>query len=440
MDNRTVLQDLAKKQRNQIDEIKNKHKVDKLQLVSSYLGLNYNLTAFNNPIISNNDNGLNRGVIPNFSLSWYNSLFGGYFSIPYNYCSNNPFANCPEDDINTYYSIRDIESAKMVMDIKGIDYQDLTFAYTENHFKTYSAGIHLAPMRYIYVSIGTSILKGSSWDLYEGDLTGFENISTDDDVVPVKNEDGYYTLNYNKLSIIKPTAGLAFVVPFRGFKKNGGTNKQIRSKVLGSYNYRNGFQLEVGYDWLFDDFYAKAGLHYRIWNYDQDILDDPDYENLASNEIRRGLEIIIQANDSEKPDEREINRGMKIVIEALIGRSVYFTKQADHFKIKGEFAQADTAHMRADKLANLACCFTKKFLKEESEKESKKESEKDEELKCEYCRKEDLRFLYEYLPDSLPDEDGLRVRADKKKSKIGSSGRETAIMKNTKKFFEEAYK
>jgi len=419
LENRTVLIGLAKKQKQQLNEVKNKHKVDKLQLVSSYIGINYNLTAFNNPIISNNDEELDRGI-SNLSLSWYNSFLGGYFSIPYNYCSNNPFANCPDDNIDTYFSIRDIESVKMAMDIKGIGYQDLKFAYTENHFKTYSAGLHFAPMRYIYVSVGTSILKGSSWDLYEGDLTGFESIVTENDVMPIKNEDGYYTLNYQNHSIIKPTAGLAFIVPFRGVNSKRSTNDQIRSKVLSSYNYKSGFQLEVGYDWLFNDFYAKAGLHFKLWNYDQDILDKKDYYNLAPNEIRRGLKIIIEENGKQdKIDERKINRGMKIIIEALVGRSAYFQSEADYFVIQGKFAQADTSQQRSDDLARLACCLTEKFLNEKDEKNG--------ELTCNGCPKEDLNLLYEFLPD----DEGVKIG--------GSKNRETAILKNTKEFFDKRY-
>jgi hypothetical protein len=412
LENRTVLRDLAKKQKNQIAEIKDKHKIDKVQLVSSYLGINYNLTSFNNPIISNNDESLDRGILPNISLSWYNSIAGGYFSIPYNYCNTNPFAKCIDCELETYFTIRDIESAKMAMDIKGIYYEDLSYTSTENHFKTYSAGFHAATMRFLYISLGASVLRGCSWDLYDGDLTGFEGILTPDDVVPIKNNEGFYVLNYENLNMIKPSAGIAFVAPFQILRSKRSTNKQIRSSVLSSYNYKSGFQVEVGYDWLFQDYYAKVGLHFKLWNYDQNILDKQDYYNLAENEVRRGLAIVLDENSKKEPQQKEIDKGLKIIVESIVGRSVYKESEAEDFIIKGEFDEAKKIQKEADDLADLACCLRKIY------------DTKNESLTCETCEQNDIDLLLKFLPDS-------------EEINIGGKNKKTVIYESTLDYFNK---
>lgn len=406
-----TLMDLANKQRSEILEIKDKHKVDKLQLLSSYLGVSYNLTALNNPLIKNAPEDLPFNVASNFNLSWFNSLAGVYVSVPYNYCSTNPFAKCDDCDLDTYFSIRDIESTIMTLDIKGIDYENLRYSSSENHFKSYSAGAHAAVFRYVYLSLGVSVLKGCTWDLYEGDLSGIQTVATPNDIIPVKNDDGFYVVNYERLNIIKPTAGVSFVGPFKVLNVNRKTNKQIRSKVLSSYNYRAGFQVEVGYDWLYRDFYSRAGIHVKLWNYDQNILDRTDYRNIASNEVRRGLDIIIDEIDSKNPDDEDINQGIKIIVEAVVGRSIYFNNEADNYAMNDDFINEKAQREKANEYERLACCLTKTFLEADNE-----------ELSCD-CENGDISLLYTFLPE----DDNV---------KIGGESKRTVLYEKTKKFFE----
>lgn len=405
---RTALIDLTNKQNNYNNELKEKHKIDKLHLLSSYLGINYNLTSFNNPIISLSGEKFERGHYSNLSFSLYNSLVGGYFSVPYNYCSMNPFAKCPDDNIDVSYTIRDIETVVMALDIRGVDYNNLEYSNTENFFKTYTAGFHFTPMRFIYISLGTSIVKGSSWDLYEGDLSGYQSIVTDNSIVPIKNNDGYYVLNYERYSIIKPSFGVSYVVPFRGFAKGKTTNAKFNSKTLNNYNYRTGFQVEVGYDWLFDDFYAKAGLHIRLWNYNDNILDKSQEGNNV-NRFRKAVDIILDADKkNNKNYNRELVRGVNIIYDILKIESESLYSMADELIRNQKFDEAEELKKKAEGLKSFYICLQLKILDKDNVNQSINEGIGDE-MNCNY----DFDVLNDFLPN-----DGSDDQANNRKLKI----------------------
>jgi hypothetical protein len=360
--NKNALREVSRQQKNELGELKDKNKGEQIQQVSSYLGINYNFTQRNNNPLDRSPIAYDGGVISNFSLSWYNSLVGGYFSIPMNYCNTNPFAKCDDCDITNYYSIRDIETIKMSMDIKGIWYQDLNYLGSENHLKTYSAGINAATIKYFYLSLGASVLKGCSWDLYSGDLSGYGN-NTPDISAPIKNNDGNYIVNYQNHSVIKPTIGVAFVAPFQ--KINGGRdeNTKIRSKVFAEHNYKLGFQVEIGYDWLYEDFYAKGGIHIRLWNYDQNTLDKSKIPQIFNNEIIVGVNQIIKGNDRQ---------GVNQIIQAL---DDHLTTSEDNFRnflTNDDYDSAKKEKVKIEEFKSLICCLNKKY-------------EEDDKVKSENC-------------------------------------------------------
>jgi hypothetical protein len=277
-----------------IQFLHNENAVKKLHLQTIYLGTSYRVSNIFNPYDKSPN--LVRDYQSNINFSLYAAPLGLYFSLPLSYKDRVPSF---EDAEIHYYTIQDIESVKMQLDIKGGLYTNIQYSSTELNFSSYNLGFYWSPMKFTYLMFGATRINGATWDLYTGDFS-----QTDKFGIPslVKTTDDYYVVNYTDLSIIKPVVGVAGVFPLRLRKDSRNPNGKIKSIYVNKYNYNVGLQVELGYNWAYENYFLNTGLHIKLANIDGE-----------SKTVRVGIK---RAKKQIKNAKRDYNVGLLDSIES----------------------------------------------------------------------------------------------------------------------------
>lgn len=130
---------------------------------------------------------------------------------------------------NFYYSMNEIENAKIALQNNGVAFQDLEYKNSGSNLRSYNFGLYFSTYRSFYLMLGLARSNGYIWNNYEGDLKN-----------EIPTENNIYSIDYQQVNTNNYILGLAYVQPY--------------------------FQAELGYNALFDNFFINLGLNYPIQN------------------------------------------------------------------------------------------------------------------------------------------------------------------------------
>jgi hypothetical protein len=171
--------------------------------------------------------GVNKSLLKNnfqteYGISIY-YLLGLFVS---NYCNEtHPIPG-------NYYSKEYISNYSNELTVQGIPFTPARFSGTKSSFVSYNYGVYLSPVRYVYVMAGISRLKGSVWDLYDGNLND-----------PIRKSEIYnqYVVDYKKINMRDFLFGIAVVFPL--------------------------VQVETGYNRLYRSFFVNVGANIPVYDF-----------------------------------------------------------------------------------------------------------------------------------------------------------------------------